>query len=104
MIGSICLWNFSKNKKIGEVGYDLSQKFQRKGIMNESLKSILDFGFGKLNLNVIEAFTHRLNESSKKLLVKNGFKLVKDKNDEDNLDNVVYEIKKSTANNDYNLH
>lgn len=38
MIGSICLWNFSKDKKIAEIGYDLSPKFQGKGIMNESLK------------------------------------------------------------------
>ena len=42
MIGSICLWNFSKDLKMAEVGYDLSPKFQRKGIMNESLKSVLD--------------------------------------------------------------
>ena len=93
MIGSICLWNFSQDKLIGEIGYDLSPEFQKKGIMSESMKSVLGFGFHKLNLNVIEAFTHRLNESSKILLAKNGFSLIKDKRDEDNLDNLVYEIK-----------
>ena len=91
MIGSICLWNFSKDRKIAEVGYDLSPKFQGKGIMDESLKSILDFGFKNLQLDLIEAYTHRENEPSKKLLERNGFKLVVNKKDQYNPDNIIYE-------------
>jgi len=94
MIGSICLWNLSKDRKTAEVGYDLSPKFQGKGIMNESLKSILEFGFKNLNLDIIEAYTQKNNESSKKLLERNGFILVPDKKDEDNHENLIYEIKK----------
>lgn len=94
MIGSICLWNFSKDQKIAEVGYDLSPKFQRKGIMNESLKRVLDFGFKELNLDFIEAYTHRQNESSKLLLERNGFVLILSKKDENNQDNIIYELKK----------
>jgi ribosomal-protein-alanine N-acetyltransferase len=97
MIGSICLWNFSKDNKIAEIGYDLSPKFQGKGIMNESLKSVLEFGFKNLNLDFIEAYTHRKNGSSKKLLERNGFVLVENKKDEHNLDNIVYEIKKDSS-------
>ena len=91
MIGSICLWNFSKDRKIAEVGYDLSPKFQRKGIMDESLKSILDFGFKNLHLDLIEAYTHHKNEPSKKLLERNKFKLIVDKKDQYNSDNIIYE-------------
>lgn len=98
MIGSICLWNFSKDRKTAEVGYDLSPKFQRKGIMNESLKSILEFGFKNLNLDFIEAYTQKNNENSKKLLERNGFILVPDKKDEENHDNVIYEIKSTGYN------
>ena len=94
MIGSICLWNFSEDRKTAEVGYDLSPKFQEKGIMNESLKSILEFGFRNLNLDFIEAYTQKNNESSKKLLERNGFILVPDKKDKDNHMNIIYEIKK----------
>ncbi|MDN5202819.1 GNAT family N-acetyltransferase [Fulvivirgaceae bacterium BMA10] len=94
MIGSICLWNFSKDRKIAEVGYDLSLSFQRMGIMNESLKSVLEFGFKNLYLEFIEAYTHRLNESSKKLLERNGFDLVKGKKDADNQDNIIYKLTK----------
>ena len=92
MIGSICLWNFSEDQKTAEVGYDLSAEFQRKGIMDESLKSVLQFGFKKLDLDLIEAYTHHNNESSKKLLERNGFILVRDKKDKHNQDNLIYEI------------
>ncbi len=70
MVGSICLWNFSEDRKKAEVGYDLNPNFQGKGIMNESLKTIIQFGFEKLNLNLIEAYTNSENENSKKLLEK----------------------------------
>ena len=94
MIGSICLWNFSEDKKTAEIGYDLSTKSQRKGIMNEALKSVLKFGFKNLELETIEAFTHKENVSSKKLLERNKFKLIQSREDEHNKDNVIYEIKK----------
>ena len=97
MIGSICLWNFSKDQKAAEVGYDLSPKYQGKGIMNESLKSILEFGFKILNLDSIEAYTHKDNKSSKKLLERNRFKLVVNKKDKHNQDNIIYKLKKPVA-------
>ena len=97
MIGSICLWNFSKDYKKAEIGYDLSPNYQRKGIMNESLKNVTKFGFQKLNLDLIEAYTHSKNKSSKKLLEKNGFNLVQGKKDKDNADNIIYELKKPAA-------
>lgn len=98
MIGSICLWKFSKDRKTAEIGYDLSPDHQRKGIMNESLHSIIEFGFQKLNLELIEAYTHCKNENSKKLLEKNGFKLVDGKKDKNNENNIVYELKKPLFN------
>ena len=95
IIGTICLWNFSKNKKNAEIGYDLDPVFQKKGIMSEALNCILDFGFSELNLDKIEAFTHRENEDSKRLLEKNGFNLIADRKDEDNISNIIIEIKKA---------
>ena len=92
IIGTICLWNFSKNNKTAEVGYDLNPLFQKKGIMRESLNSVVNFGFNELKLDKIEAFTHNENINSKKLLEKNGFALVLGKIDNDNLSNVVFEI------------
>jgi ribosomal-protein-alanine N-acetyltransferase len=99
MIGSICLWNFTKDRKTAEIGYDLSPKFQGKGIMNESLISILEFGFKNLNLDLIEAYTHTRNVTSKKLLERNRFILDVNRKDEHNQDNIIYKLKKPTANN-----
>lgn len=93
MIGSICLWNFSKDRKTAEVGYDLHPSFQQNGIMSEALECVINFAFDDLELNSIEAFTHKENESSLKLLIKNGFNIVINKVDPSNSDNVVYELR-----------
>lgn len=99
IIGTICLWNFSENNKIAEVGYDLNPDFQRRGIMSEALNSIIVFGFNELKLDKIEAFTHYKNENSKKLLEKYGFKYIDYRKDKDNTSNIIFEIEKPTANN-----
>ena len=94
MIGSICLWSFSEDKRTAEVGYDLSPRFQGRGIMDEALKSILDFGFSKLHLDLIVAYTQKNNVRSIKLLERNGFLLNVNKRDEENAENQVFEIKR----------
>ena len=94
IIGTICLWNFSENKRAAEVGYDLNPEFQRLGIMNEVLNRVIDFGFNKLNLDKIEAFTHNKNESSKKLLEKNKFVFMQNRKDSENDSNIIFELKK----------
>ena len=93
MIGSICLWNFSGNRKIAEVGYDLHLNFQNQGIMNEAMKRVLAFGFQNLKLEQIEAFTHFENEPSKKLLTKNNFVHAENRTDEDDPNNSIFELK-----------
>ena len=97
IIGTICLWNFSKDNKKAEVGYDLNPLFHRKGIMSEALKNIMAFGFNELRVNNIEAFTHEGNESSKNLLKKNGFILVEQKKDKNNSSNLIFEIEKTRS-------
>jgi ribosomal-protein-alanine N-acetyltransferase len=97
IIGTICLWNFSQNNKTAEVGYDLDPKYQNKGIMNETLKMIIDFGFKELKLDKIEAFTHTENENSIKLLEKNGFHLNENRKDLDNKSNIIFEIDNASS-------
>ena len=58
IIVKICLWNFYKDYKTAEVGYNLNPNFQKKGIMSESLKSVVNFGFIELHKERIEGFTH----------------------------------------------
>ena len=92
LIGTICLWNFSESRDVAEVGYDLNPEFHNKGIMSEALNMIIDFGFKELKLHKIEAFTDCKNESSKRLLTKNGFHLNASRKDTDNASNLIFEI------------
>lgn len=96
IVGTICLWNFSEDRTIAEVGYDLHPNFQGFGIMDETLKSVLDYGFQTLKLSKVEAFTHSGNESSKKLLLNNNFRWMEHRIDEDDRNNLIYEIDHST--------
>lgn len=49
-IGSVCFWNISKDEQVAETGYTLAAAFHKKGIMNEALAIVLDFGFNKMKL------------------------------------------------------
>ena len=94
LIGTVCLWNFSKNRLIAEVGYELHPDYFKQGIMNEALQSVIKFGFESLKLNTIEAFTHKNNEASKTLLIRNNFKLDTNRIDKGFPNNIVYILSK----------
>lgn len=74
LIGTICLWNINQENYSAEIGYELHPEWQGKGIMKEALSKIIDYGFQKMKLKEIEAFTNPLNDSSTRLLEKNNFK------------------------------
>lgn len=76
LIGTICFWNISKENYKAETGYELHPDFQGKGIMQEALSKVIEYGFHTLKLQTIEAYTHAENESSIKLLEKNNFRRV----------------------------
>jgi len=92
LIGTICLWNFTEENSVAEVGYDLNPEFQKKGIMSEALKAVVSYGFQKLEFSRIEAFTQIENESSKLLLIKNKFKLHPTRIDEGFPENIIFEL------------
>ena len=73
LIGTICLWNFSNDKSTAEVGYELVPAYQGYGIMTAALESVVDFGFRALKLQTIQAYTHKNNLKSSKLLLKTSF-------------------------------
>ena len=73
MIGNIGYWNMDKANYRSELGYMLQPKQHRKGIMNEAIGLVIDYGFKKLKLHSICANVNPANEASKKILEKNGF-------------------------------
>ena len=93
IIGTICLWKIPKDQKTAELGYELLPDFHGKGIMNDAVKLVLDFGFRTKKFGVITAFTNKDNQSSIKLLKKNTFILIKEKKDKRFPDNLVFSAK-----------
>ncbi|WP_042722024.1 GNAT family N-acetyltransferase [Flavobacterium sp. B17] len=93
LIGTICLWNFSEDRKTAEVGYEMLPDYHGQGLMSEALKAVLNYGFNELRLQEILAFTNRFNENSKKLLLRHGFVLEEDRKDEGFPDNLVFSLK-----------
>ena len=74
LIGTVCLFDFSDDNKKAEIGYELLPDFHGKGIMQEAVSKIIDFGIQYIGLNAIEAFTHQKNQSSTRLLERLNFK------------------------------
>lgn len=73
VIGTIVYHSISSEKNYAEIGYELHPKYHQKSFMSEALKTVLDFGIKKMNLKIIEAFTHKNNMASIALLEKHNF-------------------------------
>lgn len=72
-IGSVYLSNLDLDSCFAEVGYELNATYWKRGYMFEALWAILDYSFG-IGFHRIEARPFEINEPSKKLLLKLGFK------------------------------
>ena len=85
LVGTICLFCFSDESDKCEIGYELLTNFQRQGIMQEVVDKVIDYAFNTIGVQEIEAFFHKDNQRSIKLLEKFSFKNsnVLDKTDPD---------------------
>jgi len=91
LVGTICLWNLSDDRKKAEIGYELLPAYHGKGIMKEAIGLLLVFIFDELQMDIIEAWTHKDNIPSAKLLSYFEFTLT-DQVDPDNNDVVLYTL------------
>ena len=73
-VGTICLFGFSNENYKCEIGYELLTNFQGQGIMREAVEKVIDYAFNTIKVKKIEAFLHRDNQSSIKLLEKFSFR------------------------------
>jgi len=73
LIGTICFWNITKEHYRAEIGYALNPDHKSKGIMQEAMTAVLDYGFKIMKLHSIEANVNPNNLSSIKLLERNNF-------------------------------
>ena len=73
LIGTCGFHRWQPDHYRAEIGYELARAYWDQGIMRTALKSILDFGFVKMNLNRIEAEVWAENIRSVRFLEKLGF-------------------------------
>lgn len=96
ILGTICLWNISTVQQKAELGYGLYPGNLRKGIMTESLKKVVEYGFNSMGLKEIEAYTNSLNSKSIALLERNKFcktaSFVETTSNDESMNMVVYSL------------
>lgn len=73
MLGSIDFWRIIREHHRAEIGYVLHPEFHRKGIMQEAMDAVLDYGFHTMKLHSVEANVNPANLASIGLLERNGF-------------------------------
>jgi [ribosomal protein S5]-alanine N-acetyltransferase len=90
LIGCVCYGNISKENDKAEIGYELHPDFQSKGIMQEVIMKIIEFGFDNMKLQTIDACVTFNNIRSIRILEKNNFIL-------DNASNIENDIPANMA-------
>ncbi|MFI4968600.1 MAG: GNAT family N-acetyltransferase [Lysobacterales bacterium] len=73
LIGTCSLFGIHREHARGVIGYALAPGFWSRGLASEMLRLALDFAFGTLGLNRIEADIDPLNIASCKLVERAGF-------------------------------
>jgi len=73
LIGTIGLWRIIKEHHRAEIGYLIDPSLQGKGLMQEAMVPVLDYGFKNIKLHTVEAIVSPDNAASIKLLERNNF-------------------------------
>lgn len=73
MIGSCGFHNRVPQHYRSEIGIELSREYWRRGIAEEALKAVLQYGFERMQLERIEALIEPPNKPSQRLVEKQGF-------------------------------
>ena len=93
MIGTVCFWNLSADRKSAEIGYELHPDHQGKGYMHEAMKEVIAFAF-RSGFTCLEAYTHKDNLGSSKLLLKHGFVHDEKRKDPENPSSMIFSLAK----------
>ncbi|OZI07896.1 GNAT family N-acetyltransferase [Siphonobacter sp. BAB-5385] len=91
LLGTISLFYFSDEMNTCGIGYELLTDYQGRGIMQEAAKKIIAFAFDRLGIETIEAFTHKDNQRSTRLLQKLTFEKT-EFTDANNPDVIVFRL------------
>jgi [ribosomal protein S5]-alanine N-acetyltransferase len=78
MIGTIDFHSKIKGENGAEIGYVLNKNYWNQGIMTKALGLMIEIGFNYLKYDFIKIRHLKENDASKKVIMKNGFKLIKE--------------------------
>ena len=92
LMGTIGLRNFEDEENYAEIGYEISPDYQERGYMSEAFEAVINYGFQNLEIETIEAFTHKNNIASIALLEKQNFVLDPERRDEGFENNRSYRL------------
>jgi [ribosomal protein S5]-alanine N-acetyltransferase len=73
-IGACGFTHWDTENSCAEIAYTLTQSYWGRGIMNEIVHELIQFGFEKMNLNRIEARCWIENNKSVRIMEKNNLK------------------------------
>jgi RimJ/RimL family protein N-acetyltransferase len=74
LLGQCTLFNWQATCRRAEIGYGQAASAWGQGFMHEALQALLDFGFGTMNLNRVEADIDPRNGASARSLLRLGFR------------------------------
>jgi RimJ/RimL family protein N-acetyltransferase len=74
VIGTTTLFRLDEQSRRAEIGYILNRCFWGSGYIHEALTALLDFAFGQLRLNRIEADIDPRNQASQRVVERLGFR------------------------------
>lgn len=73
LVGTCGFYKWVKQHHRAEIGYDLLPEYRRRGIMTEALTAMINYLFGTLGLNRLEALVDPRNMASIRLIEGLGF-------------------------------
>lgn len=77
IIGLLYIKELDWEKKQGEFAYTIDYNFEGKGITSKIVKSLSEYAFASLDLEILQIIAHKTNLSSIKVAEKTGFIWVK---------------------------
>jgi RimJ/RimL family protein N-acetyltransferase len=76
VIGGVSLRKDAEKSVVGSLGYAVNPRFQKRGFATEAVIAMINFGFKKLELQIIWATCDVLNAPSYKVMERSGLKRV----------------------------
>lgn len=74
--GTVALFSFNEERTRAELGYELLPGFKGRGLMREVLPAVIAWSFETIKLQRVEAWTHKENTASIRLLDHFGFRKI----------------------------